>query len=565
MVTPIRLNAKDYDVLTSNAAATNSANMQTAIAAAKSGKNSLLVPAGNYNHKGIIFDRDVPIIGEGMNSTSFTYTGNSGSGEHSSCAASSTTLCVPTAAFLVDYFVGKILKNLTDGSEGIITSNSTTDILCSGGFTGGTNNYWEDEDEYEIKVAGVQVGDPTYRATQNQKEGWYLRDLTLVGSGNLDAGLLLCNNHGDSFSNLQVRGCTRSNAKGVLLTGSADTFGETAPSAVVGCFYNQFENCYIVDNYDGLYFDGKDATGKANSTVFHGGAIRSNSNENVVFGNCGMNTIDSAALESDGSSVRSVRWSEDSLGCVVTKCLFEIISGSDYPHGPWLIEDGASNATLLNNHYSSYWAEIDPQRDMSGTHNGSSGQTTVMSDSTADFVVDSLIGKILYNDTDGSKGTVTSNTATTITCSAGLSGGTDNDWDASDAYTINAYIADQASTSFVLEHRAQVGNVSHIMVEDVFADEIHPKSPTSDLDFKPGPSRDVRFLDDSGTVIAQSGNLFGFGGFRFKPSALFYIPGGTTGNRPTTQASYACYFDSTLGHPIWHDGTNWVDATGTTV
>lgn len=25
------------------------------------------------------------------------------------------------------------------------------------------------------------------------------------------------------------------------------------------------------------------------------------------------------------------------------------------------------------------------------------------------------------------------------------------------------------------------------------------------------------------------------------------------------------HFDTTLGHPIWYDGTNWVDATGSTV
>lgn len=41
----------------------------------------------------------------------------------------------------------------------------------------------------------------------------------------------------------------------------------------------------------------------------------------------------------------------------------------------------------------------------------------------------------------------------------------------------------------------------------------------------------------------------------------------TTGNRPSTGslATGAMFFDTTLGHPIWWDGTNWVDATGTTV
>jgi hypothetical protein len=39
----------------------------------------------------------------------------------------------------------------------------------------------------------------------------------------------------------------------------------------------------------------------------------------------------------------------------------------------------------------------------------------------------------------------------------------------------------------------------------------------------------------------------------------------TTGNRPGLPSTGARYFDTTLGIPIWYDGTNWVDATGTTV
>jgi hypothetical protein len=41
---------------------------------------------------------------------------------------------------------------------------------------------------------------------------------------------------------------------------------------------------------------------------------------------------------------------------------------------------------------------------------------------------------------------------------------------------------------------------------------------------------------------------------------------GTTANRPTEQREVGqYYFDTTLGIPIWYDGTNWVDATGTVV
>ena len=43
-------------------------------------------------------------------------------------------------------------------------------------------------------------------------------------------------------------------------------------------------------------------------------------------------------------------------------------------------------------------------------------------------------------------------------------------------------------------------------------------------------------------------------------------PSGTTANRPTERLQIGqYYFDTTLGIPIWYDGTNWVDATGATV
>lgn len=40
---------------------------------------------------------------------------------------------------------------------------------------------------------------------------------------------------------------------------------------------------------------------------------------------------------------------------------------------------------------------------------------------------------------------------------------------------------------------------------------------------------------------------------------------GTTSNRPTTPYKGYMYFDETLNKPIWFNGTNWVDATGTAV
>jgi hypothetical protein len=41
---------------------------------------------------------------------------------------------------------------------------------------------------------------------------------------------------------------------------------------------------------------------------------------------------------------------------------------------------------------------------------------------------------------------------------------------------------------------------------------------------------------------------------------------GATADRPTTSLQVGqFYFDTTLGYPVWYNGTDWVDATGTVV
>jgi hypothetical protein len=48
--------------------------------------------------------------------------------------------------------------------------------------------------------------------------------------------------------------------------------------------------------------------------------------------------------------------------------------------------------------------------------------------------------------------------------------------------------------------------------------------------------------------------------------ALSVPSAGSTAVRPINKIQLGqIYFDTTLGIPIWWDGTNWVDATGTTV
>jgi hypothetical protein len=70
-----------------------------------------------------------------------------------------------------------------------------------------------------------------------------------------------------------------------------------------------------------------------------------------------------------------------------------------------------------------------------GAHDGADN-AAALTDSDASFGTNDLVGLTINNTTDGSSGTITANTPTTVT--ATLSGGTDNDWDIGDAYTIAA-------------------------------------------------------------------------------------------------------------------------------
>jgi len=54
-----------------------------------------------------------------------------------------------------DEFIGKIIRNLTDGSEGVITDNTGTTITAT--LSGGTDNDWDNGDLYEIVISAVDV------------------------------------------------------------------------------------------------------------------------------------------------------------------------------------------------------------------------------------------------------------------------------------------------------------------------------------------------------------------------------------------------------------------------
>lgn len=117
------------------------------------------------------------------------------------------------------------------------------------------------------------------------------------------------------------------------------------------------------------------------------------------------------------------------------------------------IDVDGSYHTISGNYFSSTALNT-------GTHDGS-GNSATLDDSTATWAVNELIGFVVTNTTDGSSGTITANTATQVT--ATLAGGTDNDWDASDAYSIagkEIWIRSGATANYIGPQATPPANVA---------------------------------------------------------------------------------------------------------
>jgi len=100
-----------------------------------------------------------------------------------------------------------------------------------------------------------------------------------------------------------------------------------------------------------------------------------------------------------------------------------------------------STATImLDNELQRFGNDIgdgnEPVENGTGSHTGGTS-STVLTDSGKSWTPSAFVGWTVYNLTDGSLGTITANTATTVTVSA-LSGGSDNQWESGDSYKVTS-------------------------------------------------------------------------------------------------------------------------------
>jgi len=144
--------------------------------------------------------------------------------------------------------------------------------------------------------------------------------------------------------------------------------------------------------------------------------------------------VDATAIEHlyDGSITQGSGTSEERWDGIVN-------FGNKHVH----IQVWRNGAVLSDDYWNAGW--------QSGTHDGAAN-AAVLTDSTASWTTNEWVDYWIKNTTDGSVALITANTATTIT--GVLYGGTDNDWDISDAYEIQVGLNPDAGQG--ISHRFMV-------------------------------------------------------------------------------------------------------------
>ena len=119
-----------------------------------------------------------------------------------------------------------------------------------------------------------------------------------------------------------------------------------------------------------------------------------------------------------------------------------------------------------------------PTNSVTGTHPGAIN-LTVMTDPTAHFIVNELIGLTILNVTDGSSGVITANTINTVTVVA-LAGGATNQWNPNDVYSIAG--ADYDSEDWDVWDAAFTASVALRETEVYDTDSVYAKVLIENLD-----------------------------------------------------------------------------------
>jgi hypothetical protein len=123
-----------------------------------------------------------------------------------------------------------------------------------------------------------------------------------------------------------------------------------------------------------------------------------------------------------------------------------------------------------------------------------------------------------------------------------------------DAFRLGGVVINANCTFDNLNEGYALGYTSSIAVN------VTSPSYTNVAELYPSGFQINRYRSDGTIIVEKSGAM---GEHSAYTSEL--VNSGDTASRPATPLIGFSYFDTDLNKPIWFDGTNWVDATGTTV
>ncbi len=346
--------------------------------------------------------------------------------------------------------VGDVIDNITDGSSATITSISTNEIEVDG-LSGGTDNQFQTNDDYQIRTNYGQSTNSSSSTTQLDDSN---KNFIAMG---IQAGELLINHTDGSIGKVSAVVDADTLTVEKLEFGSDNTFEAND-------YYSLPK--YNTDNNTRNGLLSIHETGKHFSTSFDIDLnISLLQNSQVSFDSVGYPAVDatySAALEThirnyyaapfnDSFSISLnngvCRWFAPDIaecygpytseninisGTITSGFNTAIVNDSNAD----FVTDGIKRGDIVQNYDDEYFV-VSGTAD-AGTRGTATGASIglVLADTNNNFVnLGVAVGDTITNVTDGSSGTVSTVAANQITADA-LTGGTDNDFDSGDTYQV---------------------------------------------------------------------------------------------------------------------------------
>jgi len=287
-----------------------------------------------------------------------------------------------------DELVGLTLHNAPDGSKGTITANTATTVTAI--LSGGRQNDWDNNQTYEIRNSGTATQDgplPSFELILDDPDAAFVADCT-PPDGYPDEQPTTDPPQGDP------------NTQWAYWWGTTSEYGNGFRYKVTGS-----------GSHTAAWTPDLSAQGAGQYSVFARWLSHSNRPTDAEYTSNHNGTSDTVCVNQEINDATWVYLGTYYFAATGGETI--VLSDNSLQGGQTVSADAIRLAVEGDD---------------------------VLTDDTKQWASDALIGKVILNTTDLSWGTITANTATTIT--ATLANGTDCRWDADDAYEIVTDVLD---------------------------------------------------------------------------------------------------------------------------